>query len=82
MDHLAFALQVETLQSSVTIWLVSPQAQPTLFSAPACPRRRRSRLTLWARELKKAQRHADHPWNASLKSEALMQQAKAVLRTR
>ncbi len=77
-------LQVETLQKLChDLACVAAGAAPRYFPAPSLPKAPAlSRLTLWAGELKKAQRHADHPWNASLKSEALMQQAKAVLRTR
>lgn len=38
-----------------------------------------ARLTAWAAELRQARRHADHPWNASLKAEALLQQARRAL---
>ena len=77
-------LQVETLQKLChDLACVASGAAPRYFPASSLPKAPAlSRLTLWAGELKKAQRHADHPWNAGLKSEALMQQAKAVLRTR
>lgn len=34
------------------------------------------RLTAWSIELRKVQRHADHPWNGPLKLEALLYQAR------
>lgn len=34
------------------------------------------RLTAWSIELRKVQRHADHPWNGPLKIEALLYQAR------
>lgn len=44
------------------------EAVPTDTSLP--------RLTAWAAELKQARRHADHPWNAGLKVESLLFQAR------
>ncbi|MES2090466.1 MAG: DNA polymerase III subunit delta' [Pseudomonadota bacterium] len=41
-----------------------------------------TRLTAWAAELRKVNRHAEHPWNLGLKVEALLLQARTVLRTR
>ncbi|WP_119153997.1 DNA polymerase III subunit delta' [Caldimonas tepidiphila] len=37
------------------------------------------RLTEWARELRETARHADHPWNAGLMTEALVTQARRAL---
>jgi DNA polymerase-3 subunit delta' len=34
------------------------------------------RVTAWAAELRQARRHADHPWNAGLKVESLLFQAR------
>lgn len=58
-------------------------ATPRFFpeeSLPSAPPL--SRLTAWANELRKLSRHAEHPWNANLKTEVLVQQAKLVLRSR
>jgi len=40
------------------------------------PQARLERLTAWSQELRKARRHADHPWNQPLRVEALLQQAR------
>ncbi|RZI86718.1 MAG: DNA polymerase III subunit delta', partial [Rubrivivax sp.] len=39
-----------------------------------------NRLTAWSGELRKASRHAEHPWNLGLRVESLLQQARAALR--
>ncbi len=39
------------------------------------------RVTAWAAELRQARRHAEHPWNAPLKIEALVFQARRALAT-
>lgn len=39
-----------------------------------------TRLTAWAGELRKASRHAEHPWNLNLRVESLLQQARLALR--
>lgn len=41
-----------------------------------------TRLTAWAGELRKASRHAEHPWNLGLRVESILQQARLALRTR
>lgn len=76
-------LQIETLQKLChDLACVAAGTQPRFFpSASLPPAPALSKLTLWAGELRKANRHADHPWNAGLKAEALLQQAKAVLKT-
>lgn len=40
------------------------------------------RLTVWAAELRQARRHAEHPWNAPLKVEALVYQARRAVAQR
>ncbi|HJV94706.1 MAG TPA: hypothetical protein VJ608_01665 [Albitalea sp.] len=53
-------------------------AAPRYF--PAVPATARlDALSAWARELARAARHAEHPWNAGLMVEALVQQAKQAL---
>ena len=75
-------LQVEMLQKLChDLACVSVGTDPRFFPAAALPKPPElNRLTAWAIELKKAQRQADHPWHAPLKSESLLQQAWAVLR--
>jgi DNA polymerase-3 subunit delta' len=48
-----------------------PQALPPSAPLP--------RLSVWAKELQKAARYADHPWNAGLLVELLTQQAREAL---
>ena len=38
------------------------------------------RLTAWSAELRQARRHGEHPWNATLKAEALLLQARRAMR--
>lgn len=77
-------LQVEMLQKLChDLACVATGADPRYFpseSLPAPPDL--NRLTAWAAELRKAQRHAEHPWNAGLKTESLLQQARLVLRVK
>ncbi|MDE2592780.1 MAG: DNA polymerase III subunit delta' [Burkholderiales bacterium] len=77
-------LQVEMLQKLChDLACVAAGATPRYFpvdSLPAIPEL--SRLTAWAGELRKAQRHAEHPWNAGLKTESLLQQARMALRVK
>ncbi|MGE5453387.1 MAG: DNA polymerase III subunit delta' [Acidobacteriota bacterium] len=77
-------LQVEMLQKLChDLACVAAGAAPRYFpvvSLPPAPDL--GRLTAWAVELRKAQRHAEHPWNAGLKTEALLQQARLVLRVK
>jgi DNA polymerase-3 subunit delta' len=56
-------------------------AGPRFFPADALSAQGHlERLTAWAIELRKAQRHADHPWNGPLKVEALLYQARRAVR--
>lgn len=77
-------LQLEMLQKLChDMACLASGAAPRYFPAASLPQPPSlNLLTTWAAELRKAQRHADHPWNAGLKTEALMQQAKAVLKVR
>ncbi|WP_372527690.1 DNA polymerase III subunit delta' [Piscinibacter sp.] len=61
---------------------VAAGAAPRYFppaSMPAAPPL--DALSDWARELARAARHAEHPWNAGLMIEALVQQAKQAFAT-
>lgn len=77
-------LQVDMLQKLChDMACLAIGAAPRYFPAAALPKPPDlNRLTTWATELRKAQRHAEHPWNAGLKTEALLQQARLVLRVR
>lgn len=59
---------------------VAVQAPPRYFPAEALPRSADlARVTAWGQELRKAMRHAEHPWNASLKAESLLFQARKAM---
>ena len=77
-------LVVETLQKvCYDLACVAAGAAPRYFPAaslPAAPDL--NLLTTWAQELRKTSRHAEHPWNQNLKVEALLVQARAVMRPR
>jgi DNA polymerase-3 subunit delta' len=76
-------LVVETLQKLChDLACMATGAAPRYFP-PACLHRDGDlvRLTAWASELRKASRHAEHPWNLNLRVESLLQQAKLALRT-
>lgn len=77
-------LVVETLQKVChDLACVAAGAGPRYFPVaclPAVPDL--DRLTTWAQELRKTSRHAEHPWNQALKVEALLLQARAVMRQR
>ncbi len=77
-------LVVETLQKVChDLACVAAGAAPRYFpvaSLPAAPDL--NLLTTWAQELRKTSRHAEHPWNQNLKVEALLLQARAVMRPR
>ncbi|HET8869494.1 MAG TPA: DNA polymerase III subunit delta' [Aquabacterium sp.] len=76
-------LQIETLQKLChDLACVAAGTSPRFFPATSLPSAPAlSKLTLWAGELRKAYRQADHPWNAGLRAEALLQQTRAVLKT-
>jgi DNA polymerase-3 subunit delta' len=78
------ALVVETLQKVChDLACVAVDAAPRYFpvgSLPIAPDL--NLLTTWAQELRKASRHAEHPWNQNLKIETLLLQARAVMRPR
>ena len=77
-------LQLEMLQKLChDMSCVAVGAAPRFFPVDSLPASTAlSRLTAWSSELTKQQRHAGHPWNAGLKTEVLLQQAKIVLRSR
>jgi DNA polymerase-3 subunit delta' len=55
-------------------------AAPRYFAAEALPRRGDlARLTAWARELRRFAASAEHPWNAGLALDSLLQQGRAAL---
>lgn len=55
-------------------------AMPRYFDADTLPRRADlTRLTDWARELRRLAAHAEHPWNAGLALDALLRQGRAAL---
>jgi len=77
-------LVVDTLQKVChDLACVAAGAAPRFFpvaSLPPAPDL--NLLTTWAQELSKTSRHAEHPWNQNLKVEALLLQARAVMRPR
>lgn len=77
-------LVVETLQKVChDLASVAAGGQPRYFPPEAVASGGDlTRLTSWAAELRKAARHAEHPWNPGLRIEALLQQAKVALRRR
>lgn len=72
---------VETLQKVChDLACVAVGGAPRYFPAaslPAVPDL--GRLTTWSQELRKASRHAEHPWHAPLKTETLLLQARMVM---
>lgn len=77
-------LVVETLQKVChDLSCVAAGGQPRYFPVEAVQAGGDlTRLTSWAAELRKAARHAEHPWNPGLRVEALLQQARVALRRR
>lgn len=77
-------LVVETLQKVChDLACVAAGAAPRYFPAASLPTAPDlNLLTTWAQELRKTSRHAEHPWNQNLKVEALLVQARAVMRPR
>jgi DNA polymerase-3 subunit delta' len=69
---------VEALQRLCHDQLMVALGQPTrFFAAPALgPGGDVAALTAWAAELRQLARHADHPWNAGLATEAILQRAR------
>lgn len=74
-------LLIETLQKIChDVCCVAVGAAPRFFPAASLPEGADlERLTAWSQELRKASRHAEHPWNAGLKVESLLLQARAAL---
>lgn len=74
-------LLIETLQKIChDASCVAVGAAPRFFPADSVPTGGDlDRLTAWSQELRKASRHAEHPWNAALKTESLLLQARAAL---
>jgi len=77
-------LVVETLQRLChDLSRVAVGAPPQYFPAPSLPQvPDLERLMAWSKSLRDLRRHAEHPWNPGLKVEALLQQARLVLRQR
>lgn len=75
-------LVVETLQKLChDLARMAAGAAPRYFPESSLHRQGDlTRLTAWAGELRKASRHAEHPWNLNLKVESLLQQARLALR--
>ncbi|MBI2733085.1 MAG: DNA polymerase III subunit delta', partial [Aquabacterium sp.] len=78
------SLVVETLQKVChDLACMAAGASPRYFPAASLPQAPDlNLLTTWSQELRKASRHAEHPWNQNLKVEALLVQARAVMRPR
>jgi DNA polymerase-3 subunit delta' len=78
------ALVIETLQKVChDLACVAAGAGPRYFPASSLPAPPAlDLLTTWAQELRKAARHAEHPWNQNLKVESLLLAARAVMRPR
>lgn len=74
---------IETLQKVChDLARVAVGGAPRYFPAEALPTDRDlTRLTAWSSELRRASRHADHPWNQALKAESLLLQTRAALRS-
>lgn len=74
-------LVVESLQKLChDALLVAHGAIPRYFPAGSVPAGRSvAELTQWAADLRQAARHAEHPWNAGLKLEALILRAQQAL---
>lgn len=77
-------LLIETLQKIChDLACAAVGAAPRFFPAASLPSvSDLDRLTAWGQELRKASRHAEHPWNAGLKVEGLLIQARAALASR
>lgn len=77
-------LVVDTLQKVChDLACLATGASPRYFPASSLPPAPDlNLLTSWAQELRKTNRHAEHPWNQNLKVEALLLQARAVMRPR
>lgn len=75
-------LVVETLQKLChDLACMATGAEPRYFPAASLHRDGDlGRLTAWAGELRKASRHAEHPWNLNLRVESLLLQAAQALR--
>lgn len=84
MTQWPLPLVVETLQKVChDLACVAAGAAPRYFPATSLPPPGDIHLiTNWAAELRKTRRHAEHPWNQNLKIEALLLQARAVMRPR
>jgi DNA polymerase-3 subunit delta' len=78
------ALVIETLQKVChDLACVAAGAAPRYFPAASLPPAPDlALLTTWSQELRKAARHAEHPWNQGLKVESLLLAARAVMRPR
>jgi DNA polymerase-3 subunit delta' len=59
---------------------VAVQASPRYFPPEALPAQvHLARATAWAQELRQASRHGEHPFNAALKTESLLFQARRAM---
>jgi DNA polymerase-3 subunit delta' len=56
-------------------------AAPRYFAADSLPRRRTGRAVRWARDLRRVAEFAEHPWNAELVLESLVEQGREALQT-
>ena len=74
-------LLVDTLQKLAhDMARVAVSAPPRYFPEEALPKGAGlPQVTAWAQELRKASVHAEHPWNAVLKAESLLFQARRAL---
>jgi DNA polymerase III subunit delta' len=84
MSQWPLPLVIETLQKVChDMACKAAGAQPRYFPAGSLPDAPAlDTITAWGQELRKASRHAEHPWNPGLKVEALMLQAQQVMRPR
>lgn len=75
------ALLMDTLQKLAhDLACVAVQAPPRYFPTESLPKQASlPKVTAWGMELRKAMRHADHPWNAALKAESLLFQARRAM---
>ena len=61
---------------------ISAGAEPRYFPAASLPRQADLvALVRWADELRRFARHAEHPWNADLGVESLVEQGREALQT-
>jgi DNA polymerase III subunit delta' len=59
---------------------VAVQGSPRYFPPEAMPKQAHlARVTAWAQELRQTARHAEHPFNAALKAESLLYQARRAM---